>query len=52
VTGTPIDLAALVPLKKPVVRARYGFAEAGKPGLKAEIDAFLDRVAGKASVAA
>jgi len=52
VVGTPIDLAALVPLKKPVVRARYEFAEAGEPGLKAEIDAFLARITGKTSAAA
>ncbi|HXK23595.1 MAG TPA: GTP-binding protein [Myxococcota bacterium] len=40
VSGTPFDLAAL-PVGKPVVRARYGFAEASEPGLGAGIDAFL-----------
>jgi predicted GTPase len=41
VSGTPIDLAALVKTNKPVVRARYEFAEAGTPGLGDEIDRFL-----------
>jgi predicted GTPase len=40
VSGTPFDLAAL-PVGKPVVRARYGFAEVAEPGLGAAIDAFL-----------
>jgi predicted GTPase len=40
VSGTPFDLAAL-PLGKPVVRARYGFAEASDPGLGAQVDAFV-----------
>ena len=43
VSGTPIDLAALVRLAKPVVRARYEFAEAQTPGLGAEIDRYLAR---------
>jgi predicted GTPase len=43
VSGTPIDLAALVHLAKPVVRARYEFAEAETPGLGAEIDGYLAR---------
>ena len=42
VAGTPMDLAALVPLDKPVVRARYEFAEAGEPTLGSIIDAFVD----------
>jgi len=41
VSGTPIDLAALAPLAKPVVRARYEFAEVDTPGLGGEIDRFL-----------
>ena len=45
VSGTPIDLAALVPLAKPVVRARYEFAEVETPGLGGEIDRFLARAA-------
>ena len=45
VSGTPIDLAALVHLAKPVVRARYEFAEVETPGLGGEIDRFLARAA-------
>lgn len=43
VTGTPVDLAALLPLRLPVVRARYEYAEASEPGLGAIVDAFLAR---------
>jgi predicted GTPase len=43
VAGTPIDLAALAPLNKPVVRARYEFAEVETPGLGGEIERFLER---------
>jgi len=43
VSGTPIDLAALVDGAKPIVRARYEFAEAESPGLGGEIDRFLER---------
>jgi len=45
VSGTPVDLAALVHLAKPVVRARYEFAEVETPGLGGEIDRFLARAA-------
>jgi len=41
VSGTPCDLAALVRLDKPVVRARYEYAEVDDPGLGALIDGFL-----------
>jgi predicted GTPase len=41
VAATPLDLAALIPLNKPVVRARYEFAEVDQPGLGALIDAFI-----------
>jgi predicted GTPase len=44
VCGTPIDLAALAPLDKPVVRARYEFADLDSPGLGDAIDRFLLRV--------
>ncbi len=43
VAGTPVDLAALLPLRLPVVRARYEYAEASEPGLGAIVDAFLAR---------
>jgi predicted GTPase len=42
VSGTPLDLSRLVPLKKPVVRARYSYADAGEPGLSELLDEFLD----------
>jgi len=41
VSGTPVDLAALVALDKPVTRARYEFAEDETPGLGALLDGFL-----------
>ncbi len=47
VSATPIDLARLVPIAKPVVRARYDYAEFGALGLSAFIDAFLQRLAGE-----
>jgi predicted GTPase len=43
VAATPIDLAALVRPRMPVVRARYEYADAGEPTLGALVDAFLDR---------
>jgi predicted GTPase len=43
VAATPIDLAACVRPRTPVVRARYEYADAGEPTLGASIDAFLDR---------
>jgi len=43
VSGTPLDLAALVHLTKPVVRARYEYREAEAPGLGERVDAFLAR---------
>jgi len=43
VSGTPVDLAALLRPAKPVVRARYEFEDAGRPGLESEIDAFRIR---------
>ena len=44
VAATPIDLAALIEVNKPVVRARYEFAESGRPGLAEEIEKFLQRL--------
>lgn len=43
VSATPIDLAALIPLGKPVVRARYELADAGSPTLGEIVDAFLEQ---------
>jgi predicted GTPase len=44
VSGTPVDIARLIAIDKPVVRARYEFAEAGEPKLEGLIDAFLARL--------
>ena len=41
ITATPIDLARLVPIGKPVIRARYEFAEASVPGLGALVEDWL-----------
>ena len=41
VAATPIDLAALIAIDKPVVRARYEFIDSETPGLVAELDRFL-----------
>ena len=41
ISGTPIDLAALVHVPQPILRARYEFADAGEPALGAIIDAKL-----------
>ncbi|MDJ0737325.1 MAG: cyclic 2,3-diphosphoglycerate synthase [Nostocaceae cyanobacterium] len=41
VSATPIDLAALIEVNKPVIRARYEFAEAGEPGLGDLVEKFL-----------
>jgi predicted GTPase len=43
VAATPIDLAALLPLARPVVRVRYEFADIDRPGLAEAVAAFLDR---------
>lgn len=44
VSATPIDLARLVPIDKPIVRARYEYAEIGAPGLSTYVDSFLERL--------
>jgi predicted GTPase len=41
VSATPVDLAALLRLDKPVVRARYEYADTGEPSLGALVDAFV-----------
>lgn len=52
VSGTPIDLAALIDVNKLILRARYEFAEAGEPGLADVVEEFLVRrgLAGSASL--
>jgi len=41
ISATPCDIGALIDIDKPVVRARYEFAEAGEPGLGNLIETFL-----------
>lgn len=41
VAATPIDLAALIPITKPLVRARYEFVEDPEEPLSAIVEAFL-----------
>jgi predicted GTPase len=43
VAATPIDLASLLDVNKPVVRARYEYAETGEPTLAALVNEFLER---------
>jgi len=45
VSATPIDLAALVKTTKPIVRARYDYADAGAPTLAEVVEAFLAKLA-------
>jgi predicted GTPase len=47
VSATPIDLAALLRVHKPVVRARYEFAETGEPTLASHVHRLLDRLPGR-----
>jgi predicted GTPase len=44
VSATPIDLAALIDVNKPILRARYEFAELEQPGLADVVEQFLQRV--------
>jgi predicted GTPase len=44
VTATPVDLAHLIAIDKPVIRARYEFAETAAPGLGGCIDDWLSRL--------
>jgi predicted GTPase len=43
VAATPADIAALIHIDKPVVRARYEFAETGDPTLGSLVDEFVER---------
>jgi len=43
VSATPIDLAALVNVSKPIIRVRYEYADAGEPTLGDVVEAFLAR---------
>jgi len=44
IAATPIDLAALLSISKPIVRARYDFVEDVTEPLSAIVDAFLRRL--------
>lgn len=46
VSATPIDLAALISINKPVLRARYEFAETASPGLREILEQFVGRTSG------
>jgi predicted GTPase len=46
ISGTPVDLAALLGTSKPVVRVRYELEEVEQPGLGGVIDAFAESLAG------
>jgi predicted GTPase len=43
VAATPIDLAKLMRVNKPVIRARYEFEDVGTPPLSQYLDEFLAR---------
>jgi predicted GTPase len=43
VAATPCDIAALIEIDKPVIRARYEFAEAGEPSLTSLVEEFLQK---------
>jgi predicted GTPase len=43
VSATPMDLAAAISIRHPVVRAFYDYAEVGEPPLSRLVDAFLAR---------
>jgi predicted GTPase len=45
VAATPIDLAALLQVDKPIIRARYEYADAGEPTLARQVDEFLTELA-------
>lgn len=44
ISATPIDLAALIDVNKPILRARYEFAEVEEPGLTGVLKQFLSGV--------
>lgn len=44
IAGTPSDLSHLMRLDKPVIRARYEFAEVGEPRLSSLVEDFVRRV--------
>lgn len=47
VAASPIDLGRLLRINKPIVRARYEFAESGEPSLSSVVDAFTEDGSGR-----
>ena len=47
IAATPIDLASVISVDKPVIRARYDFAEAGTPSLAETLDRFVAGLQGR-----
>jgi predicted GTPase len=45
ISATPLDLQALVAVDKPIIRARYDYADAGEPTLADLLGRFLERAA-------
>lgn len=43
VSGSPIDLAHLLRIRLPVVRARYEYQDLDEPGLRGVLDGFLEK---------
>jgi predicted GTPase len=43
VAATPVDLARLISVGKPIIRARYEFAETGEPRLGDLVAEWLSR---------
>jgi predicted GTPase len=41
IAATPVDLAKLVRTRKPIIRARYEYADAGEPTLALHVERFL-----------
>lgn len=42
ISATPLDLARLLRISKPIVRATYEYAEVGEPALSTIVDVFVD----------
>jgi len=49
VSASPVDLAALIDVDKPIVRARYDYADAGEPTLGRFVDELVARLRARAS---
>lgn len=44
IAATPVDLARLVAIDKPILRARYEYAEVETPGLIGRVEEFIERI--------